>query len=335
MIVCDQQLPVLNGWETLASSREIQPDAVRIMLTGYADLDEAIGAVNEGRVSSFLLKPWNTETLRAVIAEAIETHRQCLERMRDAETIRRQNDELRIWSSDLESIAHERAEAMMNAHDETLNALVMALDTREHETSGHSRRVSVMSLYTALLMGMDYDDIESIYRGALLHDIGKIGIADAILLKPARLDPIERRAIEQHPLIGERFIESIGYLKPARAVVRSHHEKFDGSGYPDGLAGSDIPIGARIFAVIDVYDALRSERPYKSAMTYEDSCKIIRESSGTHFDPDVAELFLSIPRATIEQLCSASISADTFSKALVFCGRFLHGRSPGESLRAA
>ena len=160
-------------------------------------------------------------------------------------------------------------------------------------------------------MGIDGSELKDIYRGALLHDIGKIGIPDAILLKPGQLTEEEFDVMKTHTDLARRFLASVHYLRRAAEIPYCHHEKWDGSGYPRGLAGTDIPLSARIFAVADVYDALRSERCYKPAFSHETSRDIIRADAGTHFDPDVAVVFLEQPQAVWDALDDASRDAGT------------------------
>ncbi|MEQ9617164.1 MAG: HD domain-containing phosphohydrolase [Phycisphaerales bacterium] len=327
VIVCDRRLPGMCGLETLTRSRGLCPSAIRIVFTGETDLVSAVRAVNEGRVSRFLLKPLERDQLHEALQDAIETALARRTSHESVEKLQTERDSLRHWTDHLESVVHSRTNDLMNAYDETLNALVMALDAREQATAGHSRRVAVLTLYLAVCAGIDHDELENIYRGALLHDFGKIGIPDAILLKPARLEHYEREAIERHPALGDDLIRNIGYLRHAREIVRSHHEKFDGSGYPDGLTGGEIPIGARLFAIVDVYDALRSARPYKPAMDHDEACDQIRQAVGSHFDPIVAELFFAVSRASLEELGDSAMTADTFTKAMALCGRYIHAES--------
>jgi len=206
VIICDQRMPGMGGSETLTRSREISPDAIRITLTGQTDLTSALRAVNDGKVSSFLLKPWDDEHLRKVVTDSIAQYEQRLEAERMNEITRTKCDDLKLWTNELETIVAERTDALREAYDETLSALVMALDAREHATAGHSRRVAVLCNYLAITVGVDHEDLEDIYRGALLHDIGKVGIPDAILLKTGALDKQERAMIETHVTIGEGIV---------------------------------------------------------------------------------------------------------------------------------
>jgi putative nucleotidyltransferase with HDIG domain len=188
------------------------------------------------------------------------------------------------------------------AYDFTLEGWAHALELRDVETEGHARRVSNLTVDLARFMWLSERDLIHLRRGAILHDIGKMGIPDSILFKPGSLTDEEWRIMRQHPLYGYEMLKPIEFLKPALSVVRSHHEKWDGSGYPDGLAGETIPLFARIFAVADVWDSLTHARPYKAAWSKEDSRKFIVSQSGIHFDPQVIKIFLEIIKKDEYQL---------------------------------
>ncbi|MCC7389371.1 MAG: response regulator [Phycisphaerales bacterium] len=315
-IICDQRMPGMTGSDVLAEARRLRPDASRLTITAYTELPAVVAAINEGGVHHFLLKPWDEEHLRVTVRNAVGKHRMIRE-VRDLhELTRRQRDQLGAWTQSLEAKVVERTAALRTAYEETVDALMIALDTREHATAGHSRRVTAYALYLALGAGVDPDALEDLYRGAMLHDIGKIGIPDAILLKPGKLDPDERRQIEQHVLIGAQILDGISYLRSATDIPKYHHERFDGKGYCEGLAGEAIPLQARLFAIIDVYDALRSERPYKPPMPHADASAIIAKDAGTHFDPHLVEQFLAIEEQTWARLAAASLNANRFDDML-------------------
>jgi HD-GYP domain-containing protein (c-di-GMP phosphodiesterase class II) len=196
-----------------------------------------------------------------------------------------------------------------DTHEGSLIALVAALDAREHETELHSLRVQAYSLKIADQFELDEQIRVILIHASLLHDIGKIGIPDNILLKPGPLDETEWQTMKQHPTIGYRLIQSIPFLKQASQTVYCHHEKFDGSGYPCGLKGDEIPLTARIFAVADVFDALTSDRPYHKKISHEDAFKVIVDNKGKHFDPHVVEAFMSIPYDEWQQIDQRLASA--------------------------
>jgi len=184
------------------------------------------------------------------------------------------------------------------AYDATIEGWSHALDLRDKETEGHSQRVTDLSLVLAVRLGLKGDDLINIRRGALLHDIGKMGIPDGILLKPASLSAEEWVIMRKHPQIAYDLLYPIDYLRPALDIPYCHHEKWDGTGYPRGLKGEQIPLVARLFAVVDVWDAMTSDRPYRKAWTKEATLQYLRELSGTHLDPQVVEIFLTYYRDT-------------------------------------
>lgn len=193
-------------------------------------------------------------------------------------------------------------EQIQRTYISTLDALVSALDMRDIETSNHSRRVVEYSIEIAKAMKLEEREYEHLRLGATLHDIGKIGIPDAILRKPGPLTPEEKREMQRHPLIGYSMLEKIDFLKGAMAVVLHHQERYDGTGYPRGLKGEEIPIGARIFAVADTYDAMTSNRPYRKGLSYAEALDEVKRCSKTQFDPKVVKAFLKISQKRLENI---------------------------------
>jgi putative nucleotidyltransferase with HDIG domain len=218
----------------------------------------------------------------------------------------------RDWSSDVCSsdLSRQLRAAMKRteqAYDDTLEALAAALDFRDNETAGHSRRVTGYCLEIARLLGCSEAELRVITRGAHLHDIGKIGIPDAILLRPGKLTEAERTIMETHARIGYELVCRIGFLADAANLILAHHERYDGAGYPQGLVAEGIPLAARIFAVADTLDAMTSDRPYRRALPYAAArAEIIRES-GHQFDPRVVAAFLSIPQSRFEAVRAGSL----------------------------
>jgi putative nucleotidyltransferase with HDIG domain len=209
-------------------------------------------------------------------------------------------DDLDLFRSIADSAALAVSNAQLvadlqNSYDLTLDALSAALDLRDRETEGHSRRVVEYTSRLAEKIGLDKEAIKDIRRGALIHDIGKIGVPDAVLHKPGSLDDKERMVIERHPQAGYNMLEGIPYLREEIQIVICHQEKWDGTGYPHGLRGEEIPIGARLFAIADTFDALTSDRPYRHGTSYETARRIIEGESGRQFDPQAVAVFLAIP----------------------------------------
>ena len=193
-------------------------------------------------------------------------------------------------------IQHSEAE-LRTAYEMTLAGWAKALEYRDNETEGHSRRVVHLSEEIAKTMGCSVEELQTIRRGAILHDIGKMGIPDSILLKPGPLDPDEWEIMRQHPQFGKDILAGIGFLEPALSIVYSHHERWDGTGYPQGLKSNDIPLTARIFAIVDAWDALNSNRPYRKAWQPEKVIDFIRQNAGTMFDPDIVDIFLKMDKS--------------------------------------
>lgn len=207
----------------------------------------------------------------------------------------------------------QTVEEMERSYIGTLEALSKALEMRDHETEGHSRRVVQYTMSIAQKMGVPEEDLIPILRGALLHDVGKIGIPDAILRKPGPLNDVERAAMREHPRIGYEMLKEISFLKASAPVILHHHERYDGKGYPVGLSGAEIPLGARIFSVADSYDAMTSDRPYRKGMPHEMAVAEIVAGAGTQFDPAVVETFVSLPEEEFARIRNGGRGLETAS----------------------
>ncbi len=294
LVISDMKMPGKDGVWLLGQLREFRPDTSVIMLTAFGDTEAAVECLRRG-ATDYLLKPPKVTDLIRSIERALARRRLDLARQRYRQglekRVRDRTAELQQALADLET-----------TYSTTLWALVAALDAREHEVSNHSQRVVRYSLAVARRMGLPERELPGIGRGALLHDIGKIGIPDAILLKPAKLTDEEWTEMRRHPQIGFDILRAIPFLGPPAEVVLSHQERFDGRGYPRGLAGEAIPLGARIFAIADTYDAMTSDRPYRRRTTPEAARAEILRCSGTQFDPRCADAFLAIPLVELDEL---------------------------------
>lgn len=216
------------------------------------------------------------------------------------------NNNLVSVNAALEKIVNRRTQELERSYGELLEALIAALELRDQETEGHSRRVTEMTVTLAQRMGFSGDDLVHVRRGALLHDIGKIGVPDAILLKSGPLTPEERVVISKHPEFAGNILKNIEFIGPAMDIPLCHHEKWDGTGYPKGLKGEEIPLSARIFSVVDVWDALSSNRPYRKAWNVEQVRAELQRMSGTHFDPRVVAIMVSVLDEQISKLPRAA-----------------------------
>ncbi len=206
------------------------------------------------------------------------------------QVIARDITERRLAETQIRMLHHE----LLDAYDATLEGWARALELRDQETKGHSQRVTDLTVKLAQSIGVGGEALDQIRRGALLHDIGKMGVPDAILLKPGRLTPEERKIMELHPGYAHEMLMPIEFLRPSIDIPYCHHERWDGTGYPRGLRGDEIPLSARLFALVDVWDALRSDRPYRGALPVEQVTSMIQEGIGTHFDPRAADVFFSV-----------------------------------------
>ena len=287
VVLSDVQMPGMNGLSLLSEIRRRYPDVAVLMLTACEDVSMAVDAMKAGALD-YVTKPFELEKVARAVSEASQRHRALRNeegRLHDLErTVQEQTAQLRALLGDLDE-----------ASEGTLDALVAALDAREHETQAHSHRVAEYTVRLASEMGLRRSEIETIRQGAMLHDIGKIGISDNILLKPGQLTEAEWREMRRHPQIGYWILNGIERLRPAAGIVLSHHERFDGTGYPRGLKAEQIPLGARIFSVADSLDAITSDRPYKYRKSYDAAREEIRKNAGLQFDPGVVHCFLRIP----------------------------------------
>ncbi|MBK7858336.1 MAG: response regulator [Archangiaceae bacterium] len=295
VVISDFMMPHVNGIELLAQVRKEQPQAVRLLLTAAADFKVAVDAVNRGEVFRLVAKPWALSELQSVIRQAIEHYHLVEDNRRLTDALKVTNDELLTMNIDLEQKIVERTNGL-------LEGMVAALDYRDTETQWHSRRVSLYSRAIAEAAGVRGTELKTVEQGALLHDIGKIGVRDSILLKPGPLTPEEWVEMKMHPDIGFRMLANIPYLKDASMIVHQHQEKFNGEGYPNRVKGQNIVLGSRIFVIADTLDAITSDRPYRKGRPLEVAKSEIERCIGTQFDPELVKLFLSLPDDTWLQI---------------------------------
>jgi putative nucleotidyltransferase with HDIG domain len=285
-----------NGIALLERIHGQKPNLPVVMVTAIHDISVAIDSMRRGAYD-YLLKPFERDHLLAIVQRALD-HRRALE-------------ESQSYQQNLEHVVrartemlHQAMEDLEHSYDVTLEALGDALDLKDSETEGHSKRVTAYTIALARAMGITPNDIKIIARGAFLHDIGKMAIPDEILRKPGKLTPEEQEVMREHCTRGYHMLRKIPFLAEAAEIVFSHQEHFDGSGYPGGLRGNEIPIGSRIFAVADTLDAITSDRPYRKARSFDAAREEILRCSGTQFDPSVVEVFLKIPNELWHELRS-------------------------------
>ncbi len=281
----DLKMPEMNGIEVIKAIKAMAPEIVCIVLTGFASVDNTIAAIRAGAYD-FMQKPVNFDDLSFALKRGVENRRL----RRQVETCRQQMEQT---LDDRTRSLNETASALENSYMATMEALAAALTVHEADTLLHDRRVAEYAAFMARRMNISEDQVVKIKRGALLHDIGKIGVPDAVLQKAASLNDAEKNTMRQHAAIGYNILKNIPFLQEEAEMIYQHHENYDGTGYPRGLVGEAITFGARLFAVVDSFDALRSDRVYRKAVSLEDAAAEIKRCSGTQFDPEIVKEFLS------------------------------------------
>lgn len=294
VVISDLRMPGMSGLTLLQHVRQKHPRLAFIMITVEDDARIVIEAMKQG-ASDYLLKPSQIRTIAASVERALEKKRLELE--------------IEQYRQRLEQMVAERTKQLTQAiegieriYDGTLEALGAALDLRDGQTAGHSERVSRYCLRIARAFGFAGEELKQLARGAYLHDIGKIGIPDGILLKKGALTAEETHVMQTHVRIGCELVERVAFLAPAAELILSHQERWDGRGYPQGLRGQQIPLTARVFAVADTLDAMTSQRPYRPAVSFAAARDEIARQAGQQFDPEVVGAFLSIPLAEWEEI---------------------------------
>jgi putative nucleotidyltransferase with HDIG domain len=307
LVLADVMMPEVDGLSLLDRIGVDYPGTPVVMFTAVHDIHVATNAFRRGAID-YLLKPFERAQFLNVVTRALEhgkllkqnsIYRQNLEQMVSARTGR-----LRAAMQDLE-----------RSYDITLEAMGDALDLRDAETEGHSKRVTGYAIALAREMGLNAEELKVIARGAFLHDIGKIATPDEVLLKPGKLNTGEMVIMREHCERGYEMVRKIPFLREASEIVYAHQESYDGSGYPRGLSGDEIPLGARIFAIADTLDAITSDRPYRKGRSFEDARAEIERCSGKQFDPAIVDVFLRVPvkrwtdlRAEISRMSPATVS---------------------------
>lgn len=296
LVLSDIIMPEMRGTTFLQHLQRRYPDLPVVMLSAVHDISVALDSIREGAYD-YLVKPFEKEQLFNTVWKALER--------------RRLIEENRRYQLHLEELVAERTRQVENAlkqleksYDYTLEALGGALDMKDSGTQGHSKRVTAFTIAIARAMGLSGPVVQTIARGAYLHDIGKIAVPDAILRKPGPLTAEEREVIRKHCDYGWQMLRRISFLEEAAEIVYSHQEHYDGSGYPRSLKGEGIHIGARIFSVADALDAMLSDRPYRTALPLSEALEEIRRMAGTQFDPEVVKAALSLPVELWQQLAT-------------------------------
>lgn len=286
VVIADYYLDVMNGVDFLARVEKEDRGVEMILTTAYPDLTLAQTLLEKG-LFDLVSKPFHAYEILLAVKRAFEKRRVIVEsadfRQSLKKKIKEQTLSLRLRNQ-------EKQQLLIN----TIKSLVQTLEAKDKYTEGHSRRVAENSLEIAQNLGLDYREQEEIHLAGLMHDIGKIGIKESVLNKRGRLTDEEYTHIKKHPLISQRILEPIPQFKRVIQMIRNHHEFYDGSGYPDGLTGKNIPAGARILTVCDAFDAMTSDRPYRPALDRDKAFMLIARAVGTQFDPTFARIFFKI-----------------------------------------
>ncbi len=303
VIVSDQRMPGMTGVDLLSRVREQWPDIVRIMITGNTEMKIAVEAINRGEIYRMVTKPWTDEEMRATVKEALNLYSLKSEIKRLNLVTREQNGKLHDLNKNLEQKVIERTREIWQknlelslAYMNTIKALAGAIDAKDTYTGGHSARVGMYAGMIARRMGLEEHRVRRVYIAGILHDIGKIGIRESVLLKPGRLTREEYEEMKRHPILSAQILRPVPWLHDVAPAIRHHHEWFNGDrrGYPDQLKGDAIDIGARIILVADTIDAMTTNRPYRNALPLEKVTRELKVYMGTQFDPEVARAALAL-----------------------------------------
>ncbi|MBQ0931399.1 response regulator [Ideonella sp. 4Y16] len=313
LIISDMRMPGMDGAQFLEASREPAPEAVRILLTGYADISSTVQAINRGELHRYIQKPWDDQDILLIVRQALE--RQGLERRNrqlSAENARR-NEELRQLNASLEARVKARTaeieqinDMLEKAYEElnenfklAVNLFSGLMEAREGGMAGHGRRVADLSRRVAIKLGLSERDREDVYLAALLHDLGKMGFPDGMLRRPVSVyNPEELARYRKHPLDGEAALMPLAKMHGVARMVRQHHERYDGKGFPDGVVGDEIVLGARIIAAASDYDGMVTGSLTENAYGPDAAMQSLRGSAGTRYDPRVVE---ALEQALAEQ----------------------------------
>lgn len=299
LVISDITMPGMSGLEMIPHVKQLSPNTVVVMISGMQTVESAIEALRLGAFD-YVMKPFDLRQVEAVVTRALEHQALIVAKQR--------------YEDHLEELVEQRTveldqalNSLEDAYRSTLKALTAALETRDLETHGHSERVVSYSLRLGREYGLNSELMKALEFGSLLHDIGKIGVPDLILRKPAKLTSDEWVLMREHPMHGQQILRGIKFLEGAAKVVAQHHEKWDGSGYPVGLNGEEIDICARIFSVADAFDAITSDRVYRKGKSYEAAAQELDDWAGKQFDPKVVEAFHRVPPEDWRELHEQSL----------------------------
>lgn len=298
LIVSDQKMPVMEGTEFLKKVNETHPEIVKILLTGHQDSDIIVSAINDCQLYQYILKPFDPEELKVSVTNGLKKFELATRKT--------------LIMKDLKELFYK-----------TIKSISCALDAKDPYTHGHSLRVTLYSLILASKLGLTDSALEEIETAGLLHDIGKIGIPQSILCKTSKLTDEEFEIMKDHTGQGAKMIQNVKKLRAVASWLKSHHERWDGRGYPCGLKGTEIPLFARVIALADTYDAMTSTRPYRKALPHEIAIQEIKRCAGMQFDPELAEIFV----ANEAEIKAAKENPEEYYNKLSFLQKYINTAS--------
>jgi response regulator RpfG family c-di-GMP phosphodiesterase len=300
LIVTDVKMPVMDGFTLMKNLGDLTEQIPVVVITSFGDIDVAVDAIRLGAYD-YIVKPFNISQVTISVKRALERRQLLLENIQYKKSLEhkvvektidliRKNKKLEQQAKLLEGLLRDLRES----YEASLDAMVSAIESRDCETKHHCRRVQVYAVMLAQRLDVSPEQLVDISYGSLLHDVGKIGVPDSILLKPGKLTDAEWQVMRRHTIIGHQMLSKIKFLRGASDIVLHHHERWDGRGSPNGTSGEEIPLGARIFSIIDTYDAMTSKRPYKEALPIATARAEIERCAGSQFDPRIVKEFLRI-----------------------------------------
>jgi putative nucleotidyltransferase with HDIG domain len=302
LVISDMRMPEMDGAAFLSQVRSRWPQIPRILLTGYADMDSTVAAINEGQIYRYISKPWNDGEVTLIVRDALERTALQREKERLEALTQQQNEELKALNAGLEDTVAKRTAELRVANDKlkrsfytSVQVFANLIELRAGQMAGHSGRVADLTRKLVDKLGLKEKESQDIFLAALLHDIGKMGLPDELLIKPPpQMTGDEFAFWRRHPVKGEQALMALEELQDVAAIIRSHHERFDGAGYPDGLSGMAIPFGARVLAVVNEYDGLVSGALTGTRMSDTDARQFILKARGKRYDPSVVDAFLNV-----------------------------------------
>lgn len=315
LVISDMRMPEMSGAQFLAQAYQKWPETMRILLTGYADMASTVDAINDGHIFRYIAKPWQDAEILLVVKQALEMKQLAEEKKRLERLTQQQNEQLKQFNQSLEAKVKARTAEL----EQTMGFLELAngdlkknfvnsvkvfsglIELRAGSLAGHSRRVADIAKAIAVAMKLPSSEVQDIVLASYLHDVGKIGLTDEVLDKPfLHLTTEERKTVMAHPAKGQHVLMAMEQLQAAAQIIRSHHERHDGEGFPDGLAGAAIPLGARIVAVANDFDALQIGTLQAKKLNRDEAIALIKKNSGKRYDPDVVEAFCSIVTGAVK-----------------------------------